>query len=115
MFFNQYVNPIALDNLGWKYYIFYCVWLGLELVVVYFFYIETRNTPLEEIAKHFDGENAVIGGAAATEKGMELASEAGLEGTVHQRTTFNRENSDFNIGRESPDVKTSTVYIESKK
>lgn len=46
LFFNQYVNPIALDNLKWKYYIFYCVWLGVELAVVYFFYIETRNTPL---------------------------------------------------------------------
>ncbi len=55
LFFNQYINPIALDHLGWKYYIFYCVWLGFELAIVYFFYVETRNTPLEEIAKHFDG------------------------------------------------------------
>lgn len=23
LFFNQYVNPIALDNIGWKYYIVY--------------------------------------------------------------------------------------------
>ena len=34
--FNQYVNPIGLDNIGWKYYIFYCVWIAIELVVVYF-------------------------------------------------------------------------------
>jgi hypothetical protein len=34
----------------------YDVWLVVELIVVYFFYIETRYTPLEEIAKHFDGE-----------------------------------------------------------
>lgn len=33
--FNQYVNPIGLENLGWKYYIFYCVWIAIELVVVY--------------------------------------------------------------------------------
>lgn len=45
LFFNQYVNPIALDALDWKYYIFYCVWLAVELAVVYFFYVETRNTP----------------------------------------------------------------------
>jgi hypothetical protein len=57
VFFNQYINPIALENFGWKYYIFHCVWLGVELTVVWFFYIETRNTPLEEIAKYFDGEN----------------------------------------------------------
>jgi sugar porter (SP) family MFS transporter len=53
---NQYVNPIALGHIKWKYYIVYDVWLAVELVVVYFFYIETRYTPLEEIAKHFDGD-----------------------------------------------------------
>ena len=47
LWFNQYVNPIALGNIGWKYYIVYDVWLAVELATVYFFYIETRNTPLE--------------------------------------------------------------------
>ena len=79
VFFNQYVNPIALDAIQWKYYIVYCVWLAVELVVVWFFYIETRNTPLEEIVKHFDGEGAVLGGGAATEKGRKLANEMGIE------------------------------------
>ena len=82
LFFNQYVNPIALDHIHWKYYIFYCVWLAIELAVVYFFYVETRNTPLEEIAKHFDGDQALLGGGAATHKGLSLAAEMGLEGTV---------------------------------
>ncbi|MCJ1385226.1 hypothetical protein MMC17_008347 [Xylographa soralifera] len=79
LFFNQYVNPIALEAIGWKYYIVYCVWLAVELVVVWFFYIETRNTPLEEIVKHFDGEGAVLGGGAATEKGLKLAGEMGID------------------------------------
>lgn len=56
-----------------------CVWLGIECAVVYFFYIETRNTPLEEIAKHFDGDAAIVGGAAATEKGRVLANEMALD------------------------------------
>lgn len=30
LFFNQYVNPIALDNIDWKYYIVYCVWLAVS-------------------------------------------------------------------------------------
>lgn len=34
------------------------------------------------MARHFDGEDAVIGGAAATEKGQELARQAGLQDTV---------------------------------
>ncbi|KAK4617257.1 Lactose permease [Fulvia fulva] len=82
LFFNQYVNPIALDGIQWKYYIVYCVWLAVELLVVYFFYIETRYTPLEEIAKHFDGDDAIVGGAVATEKGKVLAAEVGGLDTI---------------------------------
>jgi sugar porter (SP) family MFS transporter len=58
--FNQYVNPIGLDKLEWKYYIFYCVWIAVELIVVYFFYIETKGPTLEDIAKLFDGDDAPI-------------------------------------------------------
>ena len=75
LFFNSYVNPIALSKLGWKYYIVYDVWLAVELLVVYLFYIETRNTPLEEIVKYFDGENALLGGDVATTKARELLVE----------------------------------------
>ena len=48
--FNQYINPIALAALQWKYYIFYCVWLAFELVYVYLFVVETKNRTLEETA-----------------------------------------------------------------
>lgn len=68
LFFNSYVNPVALDALDWRYYIVYDVWLFVELLTVYFFYVETRNTPLEEIVKYFDGESALLGGDLATEK-----------------------------------------------
>lgn len=91
LFFNQYVNPIALNNIGWKYYIVYCVWLACELAVVWKYYIETRNTPLEEIAKYFDGESAVVGGAAATEKGRKLAGEMNGAGTGKDMTVEHRE------------------------
>lgn len=53
---------------------------------MFFFYIETRNTPLEEIARHFDGDAAIIGGAAGTEKSRELAA------TLHiEETTVNKD------------------------
>jgi hypothetical protein len=68
LFFNSYVNPIALDAINWKYYIVYDCWLAFELGIVLMFYIETRNTPLEEIVKYFDGESALLGGDLATEK-----------------------------------------------
>jgi hypothetical protein len=77
LFFNQYVNPIAMAAINWKYYIVYTVWLAFEFAVVWKFYIETRNTPLEEIVKYFDGEGAIIGGEAANEKSRQLESEIG--------------------------------------
>jgi hypothetical protein len=42
LFFNQFVNGIALDALAWKYYICYCVFLAFEVGVIYFFIVETR-------------------------------------------------------------------------
>ena len=36
------------------------IWIFLELLFVYFFYVETRGPTLEELAKIFDGENAEV-------------------------------------------------------
>ncbi|KAF9493456.1 general substrate transporter [Pleurotus eryngii] len=58
LIFNQYVNPVALDAIAWKYYIVYCCWIAFELVFLYFFIIETKNRSLEETAALFDGEEA---------------------------------------------------------
>lgn len=82
LFFNSYVNPVALAALDWKYYIVYDVWLFIELLVVYFFYIETRNTPLEEIVKLFDGHAALLGGDLATEKARHYLVEDGNNTTT---------------------------------
>jgi hypothetical protein len=84
LFFNSYVNPIALDKINWKYYIVYDVWLAFELLIVYLFWVETRNTPLEEIVKFFDGDEALLGGHLATEKAKELlVEEGGSDETPH--------------------------------
>ncbi|ORX38165.1 general substrate transporter [Kockovaella imperatae] len=60
--FNQYVNPIALPVLRWKYYCIYAAWIAVEFVWLYFTIIETKGPngplPLEEIAAIFDGEEA---------------------------------------------------------
>jgi len=54
-------NPIAWENLPhhWNFTLFYTIWITLELVFVYFVYVETKGPTLEEIAKIFDGEDAV--------------------------------------------------------
>lgn len=58
----NYTNPIAWKNLPhhWNFELFYTVWIFLELLFVYFFYVETRGPTLEELAKIFDGENAEV-------------------------------------------------------
>ncbi|KAJ3999448.1 hypothetical protein F5050DRAFT_1709706 [Lentinula boryana] len=69
--FNQFANPIAIERLGWWYYIVYCGLLVIELVFVVTFIVETRGRTLEETAALFDGEQpqqdlAITGGEAAT-------------------------------------------------
>jgi hypothetical protein len=57
----------------------------VELFVVWKYYIETRNTPLEEIAKHFDGTDALIGGAAGTNVGKQEINIMEEKSTVERK------------------------------
>ncbi|KAF7560276.1 hypothetical protein G7046_g3867 [Stylonectria norvegica] len=54
-----FVNPIGLDRIGWKYYIVFCCTLVVFLFVTYFLFPETKGYSLEEIARIFDGDDAV--------------------------------------------------------
>lgn len=57
LFFNIFVNPIALDAIGWKYYLVYVGILIIVTVTVYFFYPETNGHSLEEMVRVFDGND----------------------------------------------------------
>jgi hypothetical protein len=41
--FNQFINPWALEAIGWWYYLAYCAWLIVELVFVIWFVVETKG------------------------------------------------------------------------
>ncbi|KAJ6786624.1 hypothetical protein PWT90_03713 [Aphanocladium album] len=58
--FNNFVNPVAMDAIQWRYYIVYCVILAAEVVITYFFLPETKGRSLEEIAEIFDGSHTVV-------------------------------------------------------
>ncbi|KAH0585146.1 Lactose permease [Termitomyces sp. J132] len=69
--FNQFINPVAIDAIGWWYYLVYCGWLIIELVFVVTFVVETKGRTLEETSVLFDGEQPshdllAMGGDAAT-------------------------------------------------
>ncbi|CAE6461242.1 unnamed protein product, partial [Rhizoctonia solani] len=53
---NQYVNPVALEAIGWKYALVYCGWLLFEFMFVFRYIIETKGRSLEQTAALFDGE-----------------------------------------------------------
>lgn len=59
--FNSFVNPIAMEALGWKYYLVYVAFLVVISLVVYLFYAETKDHSLEEIADIFEGPAIVAG------------------------------------------------------
>lgn len=54
-----FVNPIGMENIGWKYYIVFCVLLFVFFFVTYFTFPETKGYSLEEIGKIFDGESVL--------------------------------------------------------
>ncbi|GAO19678.1 hypothetical protein UVI_02022620 [Ustilaginoidea virens] len=56
--FGNYVNPIALQTIGWKIYIYYCIWVTIIFITVYFFFVETAGPTLEELTFLFDKEDA---------------------------------------------------------
>jgi hypothetical protein len=49
-FFTTFVNPIGLQNVGWRYLISYCCFLAFEIVFIYFIFPETFGRTLEELA-----------------------------------------------------------------
>ena len=56
--FGGYVNPVGLDAIDWKFYVYYCVWVAFIFLVVYFLFPETSGPTLEELAYLFEGEGA---------------------------------------------------------
>ncbi|KAH8658538.1 general substrate transporter [Ilyonectria robusta] len=60
VFFNIFINPIALEAIAWKYYLLYVFILAGGGVVIYFAFPETRGHSLEEMARIFEGENASV-------------------------------------------------------
>lgn len=70
LIFNGYANPVAMEAITWKYYIVYIVIIAIEIVVVWFFFPETKGRTLEEIAVIFDGEAAFGGHTPETKAQM---------------------------------------------
>ena len=66
-----FVNPIALDNIGWRYYIVFCVLLALIFAFTWLYFPETKGHSLEEIAEIFDGESHTPSDTSVTVKKLD--------------------------------------------
>jgi MFS family permease len=56
--FNQFVNPVALDRIAWKYYLIYVGVLVAVINFMFFYVPETKGLSLEEIGSIFDREES---------------------------------------------------------
>lgn len=64
---NQWVNPIILDAIHWKYYGVYIAILAAYIIMIWFGFPETKGLTIEEIAVVFDGEDAFAGHKAVAD------------------------------------------------
>ncbi len=80
IFFNTFVNPIALEAIGWKYYFVFIVILIIMCFTVYFFYPETKGYTLEHMAVIFDGEEALSEPKEVAVRATSIVSEHGGNG-----------------------------------
>ncbi|KAJ5620926.1 hypothetical protein N7510_004910 [Penicillium lagena] len=55
----NYLNPVALKNIGWRYYCIIDAIILLEIAMVFFTYPETSRITLEQVNIIFDGKDAV--------------------------------------------------------
>jgi hypothetical protein len=57
MVVNTYGISVGIAKIGWKLYLVYIAWICIEIVCVYFFFVETAGKTLEELGEIFDAPN----------------------------------------------------------
>ncbi|KXS93863.1 hypothetical protein AC578_3413 [Pseudocercospora eumusae] len=57
MVVNTYGISVGIAKIGWKLYLVYIGWICVELVVIYFFFVETAGKTLEELKSIFEAPN----------------------------------------------------------
>ncbi|KAK4505155.1 hypothetical protein PRZ48_003118 [Zasmidium cellare] len=81
--FNIFINPIAMEDIGWKYYIVFIVIIVAYGATAYFYFPETRGHTLEQIANIFDGdESGVPDGVETAVRSKSVGSVNGKGGEV---------------------------------
>ncbi len=59
MVVNTYGISVGIAEIGWKLYLVYIVWICVEMVTIYYFFVETAGKTLEEMSEIFESPNPV--------------------------------------------------------
>ncbi|KAK4554049.1 hypothetical protein LTR86_008890 [Recurvomyces mirabilis] len=70
-FFSNFVNPIALGAIGWKFFAAYCGWIFFEFLFQFTFYPETSGRTLEELSFLFEDKALADQAVHAVEKQLD--------------------------------------------
>lgn len=54
------ITPISISSIGWKTYVYFCVFNACFVPIIYFFYPETAQLTLEEIDLLFTGDKVLM-------------------------------------------------------
>jgi MFS family permease len=54
---NTYGISVGIEKIGWKLYLVYIGWICIEMVIIYFFFVETAGRTLEELTDIFEAQN----------------------------------------------------------
>ncbi|KUI69084.1 Lactose permease [Cytospora mali] len=54
-FVNQYTTPIAINNIGWRYYAINAAWDAVICIIIWYWFVETKGLALEEVDQIFEG------------------------------------------------------------
>jgi len=57
MVVNTYGISVGIAKIGWKLYLVYIAWIMIELVIIYFFFVETAGKTLEQLSEIFEAKN----------------------------------------------------------
>ncbi|KFY07072.1 hypothetical protein V492_07470 [Pseudogymnoascus sp. VKM F-4246] len=57
MVVNTYGISVGIEKIGWKLYLVYIGWICVEMVVIYFFFVETAGKTLEQMSSIFEAPN----------------------------------------------------------
>ncbi|CZR59914.1 probable lactose permease [Phialocephala subalpina] len=57
MVVNTYGISVGIAKIGWKLYLVYIAWICIEIVTIYFFFVETAGKTLEEMSDIFNADN----------------------------------------------------------